>query len=87
MTAGRRISLTGATGFVGAHPPARLPADTEAEPGVSSHHVLLVTTTGPGLRHGRPVAAAFAARPTGGGTAPCDERVVFTAVVYVLTSG
>ncbi|WP_095533970.1 IS5 family transposase [Streptomyces prasinopilosus] len=30
---------------------------------------------------------SFAARPQGGGTAPCDERAVFTAVVYVLTSG
>ncbi|GGJ62340.1 transposase [Streptomyces brasiliensis] len=26
-------------------------------------------------------------RPQGGGTAPRDERAVFTAVVYVLTSG
>ncbi|MFJ2669142.1 transposase [Streptomyces sp. NPDC087525] len=25
--------------------------------------------------------------PQGGGTAPCDERAVFTAVVYALTSG
>ncbi|MEU5013266.1 transposase [Streptomyces sp. NPDC021749] len=30
---------------------------------------------------------SFAARPPGGGTAPCDERAVFTAVVYALTSG
>ncbi|WP_351237418.1 transposase [Streptomyces sp. NPDC002133] len=30
---------------------------------------------------------SFAARPQGGGTAPCDERAVFTAVVYALTSG
>ncbi|MGW3917029.1 transposase, partial [Streptomyces sp. NPDC005070] len=30
---------------------------------------------------------SFAARPQGGGTAPRDERAVFTAVVYVLTSG
>ncbi|MER5699541.1 IS5 family transposase [Streptomyces mirabilis] len=30
---------------------------------------------------------SFAARPQGGGTAPCDERAVFTAVVYTLTSG
>lgn len=29
----------------------------------------------------------FNSRPQGGGTAPCDERAVFTAVVYVLTSG
>ncbi|MGO4417871.1 transposase [Streptomyces sp. MCAF7] len=29
----------------------------------------------------------FAVRPQGGGTAPCDERAVFTAVVYALTSG
>ncbi|MFE2183134.1 transposase [Streptomyces asiaticus] len=29
----------------------------------------------------------FAARPQGGGIAPWDERAVFTAVVYVLTSG
>ncbi|MEU5314059.1 transposase [Streptomyces sp. NPDC021562] len=29
----------------------------------------------------------FAARPQGGGSAPCDERAVFTAVVYVLTTG
>ncbi|MBA6433067.1 IS5 family transposase [Streptomyces sp. GMR22] len=31
--------------------------------------------------------SAVAARPQGGGTAPCDERAVFTAVVYALTSG
>ncbi|MFB7500209.1 transposase [Streptomyces sp. NPDC056161] len=30
---------------------------------------------------------SFKSRPQGGGTAPCDERAVFTAVVYVLTSG
>ncbi|MFE7464688.1 hypothetical protein ACFU6R_11380 [Streptomyces sp. NPDC057499] len=30
---------------------------------------------------------SFAARPQGGGTAPRDERAVFTAVVYVLTTG
>ncbi|MFF4422216.1 transposase [Streptomyces sp. NPDC001549] len=30
---------------------------------------------------------SFAARPQGGGTAPWDERAVFTAVVYALTSG
>ncbi|WP_206190898.1 transposase [Streptomyces phaeochromogenes] len=30
---------------------------------------------------------SFNSRPQGGGTAPCDERAVCTAVVYVLTSG
>jgi transposase len=34
-----------------------------------------------------PLLPPFAARPQGGGTVPCDERAVFTAVVYVLTSG
>ncbi|MFD4973779.1 IS5 family transposase [Streptomyces sp. NPDC058424] len=34
-----------------------------------------------------PLLPSYAARPQGGGTAPCDERAVFTAVVYVLTSG
>ncbi|MBD3003800.1 transposase [Streptomyces sp. 5-10] len=34
-----------------------------------------------------PLLPSFAARPQGGGTAPCDERAVFTAVVYVLTTG
>ncbi|MFE5138320.1 IS5 family transposase [Streptomyces fagopyri] len=34
-----------------------------------------------------PLLPSFAARPRGGGTPPCDERAVFTAVVYVLTSG
>ncbi|MFJ5779771.1 transposase [Streptomyces sp. NPDC093094] len=34
-----------------------------------------------------PLLPSFASRPQGGGTAPCDERAVFTAVVYVLTSG
>lgn len=33
-----------------------------------------------------PSLPSFAARPQGGGTAPCDERAVFTAVVYALTS-
>ncbi|MEU6181757.1 transposase [Streptomyces coeruleorubidus] len=33
-----------------------------------------------------PLLPSFAARPQGGGTAPRDERAVFTAVVYVLTS-
>lgn len=34
-----------------------------------------------------PLLPGFRARPQGGGTAPVDERAVFTAVVYVLTSG
>ncbi|WP_399494895.1 transposase [Streptomyces sp. P9(2023)] len=34
-----------------------------------------------------PLLPSFAARPQGGGTAPCDERAVFTPVVYALTSG
>lgn len=34
-----------------------------------------------------PLVTGFASRPQGGGTAPVDERAVFTAVVYVLTSG
>ncbi|WTT98082.1 IS5 family transposase [Streptomyces sp. NBC_00076] len=34
-----------------------------------------------------PLLPPFAARPQGGGTAPRDQRAVFTAVVYVLTSG
>ncbi|WP_434481612.1 transposase [Streptomyces sp. NBC_01281] len=34
-----------------------------------------------------PLLPSFVARPQGGGTAPSDERAVFTAVVYVLTSG
>ncbi|MEW2051593.1 transposase [Streptomyces sp. NPDC005476] len=34
-----------------------------------------------------PLLPSFNFRPQGGGTAPCDERAVFTAVVYVLTSG
>ncbi len=34
-----------------------------------------------------PLLPPFSRRPQGGGTAPCDERAVFTAVVYVLTSG
>ncbi|MFE7394215.1 IS5 family transposase [Streptomyces sp. NPDC057582] len=34
-----------------------------------------------------PLLPSFAARPQGGGTAPCDERAVFTAVVYAPTSG
>ncbi|MFJ4342760.1 transposase [Streptomyces sp. NPDC088915] len=34
-----------------------------------------------------PLLPSFAARPQGGGTAPRDERAVFMAVVYALTSG
>ncbi|WP_329031737.1 IS5 family transposase [Streptomyces sp. NBC_01725] len=34
-----------------------------------------------------PLLPSFAARPQGGGTAPRDERAVFTAVAYILTSG
>ncbi|MEV4680594.1 transposase [Streptomyces kurssanovii] len=34
-----------------------------------------------------PLLPSFAARPQGGGTAPRDQPAVFTAVVYVLTSG
>ncbi|WP_097886231.1 IS5 family transposase [Streptomyces sp. st140] len=34
-----------------------------------------------------PVLPSFRSRPQGGGTAPVDQRAVFTAVVYVLTSG
>ncbi|MPY57127.1 transposase [Streptomyces spongiae] len=34
-----------------------------------------------------PLPPSFAARPHSGGTAPCDERTVFTAVAYALTSG
>ncbi|MFF7774937.1 IS5 family transposase [Streptomyces tanashiensis] len=34
-----------------------------------------------------PVLPSFRSRPQGGGTAPIDQRAVFTAVVYVLTSG
>lgn len=34
-----------------------------------------------------PLLPSFTSRPQGGGTAPVDERAVFTAVVYVLTSG
>lgn len=35
----------------------------------------------------QPLLPAFATRSQGGGTAPVDERAVFTAVVYVLTTG
>ncbi|MCX5388893.1 IS5 family transposase [Streptomyces sp. NBC_00094] len=34
-----------------------------------------------------PLMPRFTSRPQGGGTAPVDERAVFAAVVYVLTSG
>jgi transposase len=36
---------------------------------------------------GRAVGAEFRSRPQGGGTAPLSARAVFTAIVYVLTSG
>jgi len=34
-----------------------------------------------------PLVPRFTPRPQGGGTAPIDDRAVFTAVVFVLTSG
>ncbi len=34
-----------------------------------------------------PLIPKFAARRQGGGTAPVDDRAVFTAIVFVLTSG
>lgn len=34
-----------------------------------------------------PLLPSCSARPQGGGTAPRDERAVFTAVAYILTSG
>ncbi|OOC04949.1 transposase, partial [Amycolatopsis azurea] len=34
-----------------------------------------------------PLLPAFTPRPQGGGTAPLNPRQVFTAIVYVLTSG
>lgn len=34
-----------------------------------------------------PLLPKFGLRKQGGGTAPTDQRAVFTAVVYVLTSG
>ncbi|MFB7168887.1 IS5 family transposase [Streptomyces sp. NPDC056242] len=40
-----------------------------------------------GSRPAAPLLPSFAARPQGGGPAPCDERAVFTAVVYALTIG
>ncbi|MGW5776446.1 transposase [Streptomyces sp. NPDC003863] len=36
---------------------------------------------------GESALAPFRSRPQGGGTAPIDQRAVFTAVVCVLTSG
>lgn len=35
----------------------------------------------------QPLIPQFTPRPQGGGTAPADDRAVFTAIVYVLTSG
>ena len=34
-----------------------------------------------------PLLPSFRARPQGGGTAALDDRAVFTAIAYVLTSG
>ena len=34
-----------------------------------------------------PLIPEFRPRPQGGGTAPLDDRAVFTAIVYVLASG
>ncbi|EXU89719.1 transposase [Streptomyces noursei PD-1] len=34
-----------------------------------------------------PLLPKFTSRPQGGGTSPVDERALFTAVVYVPTSG
>jgi transposase len=34
-----------------------------------------------------PLMPSFSPRPQGGGRAPVADRAVFTAVVYVLTSG
>ncbi|MFR9676990.1 transposase [Streptomyces sp. TR06-5] len=34
-----------------------------------------------------PLLPSFMSRPQGGGTAPVPERTVFTAVVFVVTSG
>jgi transposase len=34
-----------------------------------------------------PLIPGFDTRPQGGGTAPVDDRPVFTAIVFVLTSG
>lgn len=35
----------------------------------------------------QPLIPQFTPRPQGGGTAPVEDRAVFTAIVYVLTSG
>lgn len=35
----------------------------------------------------QPLIPGFEPRPQGGGTAPADDRAVFTAIVFVLTSG
>ena len=35
----------------------------------------------------QPLIPGFERRPQGGGTAPVDDRAVFTAIVFVLTSG
>jgi transposase len=35
----------------------------------------------------RPLIPGFARRPQGGGTSAVDDRAVFTAIVFVLTSG
>lgn len=35
----------------------------------------------------KPLTPGFEARPQGGGTAAVDDRAVFTAIVFVLTSG
>jgi transposase len=35
----------------------------------------------------QPLIPGFARRPQGGGTAAVDDRAVFTAIVFVLTSG
>jgi transposase len=35
----------------------------------------------------QPLIPGFDLRPQGGGTAPVDDRAVFTAIVFVLTSG
>jgi hypothetical protein len=34
-----------------------------------------------------PLLPEFTPRPQGGGTSPVDQRAVFTAIVYVLSSG
>jgi hypothetical protein len=35
----------------------------------------------------QPLISQFVVRPQGGGTAPVDNRAVFTAMVFVVTSG